>query len=146
MLGKLRRLAEISPAEWVLVAQFAIFALAVRLCLTRTSLLSVIQWLTRWTEHPILGRVPLLQRRYPLPRLTRLVDIATAITQGQGRCLARSLLLLWMLKIRHEPVQLLIGVNKQADELRGHAWIETPDGIVLDTPETIGGFAPVLRF
>jgi hypothetical protein len=83
---------------------------------------------------------------YAVAHLTRLADIAARVTHGQGRCLGRSLLLFWLLKVRGEPAELLIGISKEAASLHGHAWIQLRQRVIGDHPQFIGRFTLLLRF
>jgi hypothetical protein len=67
------------------------------------------------------------------------------VTYGSGRCLGRSLLILWLLKIRGQPAELLVGVNKEHALFHAHAWIETEGRVIGDRPEMTGQFAILLR-
>jgi hypothetical protein len=59
--------------------------------------------------------------------------------------LGRSLLILWLLKIRGQPAELLVGVNKEDSLFHAHAWIETEGRVIGDRPEMTGQFAVLLR-
>ena len=93
-----------------------------------------------------LGRFPLNHGCSEVANLTRLADIAARVTHGHGRCLIRSLLLFWLLKVRGEPAELLIGISKEAAALHSHAWIELRGRVIGDHPQIIGRFVILLRF
>ena len=146
MLKKLSRLSRLSPADWLLLPQLVLSALVMRLCLKVMPLPRLTGFLARGAQHRGLQGLPLLHSRYEVARLVELADLATRVTHGQARCLARSLLLFWLLKTREEPVELLLGISKEAATLRGHAWIEKSGGVLGDSPELTGRFATLLRF
>jgi Transglutaminase-like superfamily len=102
--------------------------------------------MARYTGHRWLGRFPVHQDCYEVTQLALLADIAAWVTHGQGRCLGRSLLLFWLLKVRGEPAELLIGIRKEAAVLHSHAWIELRGKVIGDHPQLIGRFALLLRF
>jgi len=145
MLKKLRRLAELSPGDWLLLFQLWLAALLM-LCVLRVLRLGrLTELIIAYARHPGLKRVPLRLGCYPGARVEALVDIASRMAHGQGECLLRSLLLLWLLHIRGERATLVIGVCKESAFLQAHAWIETEDGRIGGSPETIHRFAPLLR-
>ena len=146
MLRKLRRLAELSPAELLVFFQLTAFALAARFALTFLRLSRVAEFVARGANNRFLRCLPLFQIRYEITRLTRLADYAARATRPDGPCLLRSLLLFWLLKSRGEAAELLIGVSKEASALNSHAWIETQGNIIGDSTEMTGRFAPLLRF
>ncbi|MEW6544777.1 MAG: lasso peptide biosynthesis B2 protein [Nitrospirota bacterium] len=146
MLRKLRRLASLSPDEWLLLPQLFLAALTIGAGTRLLPLSYLARVLSRCARHPWLCRVPALHRQARLERLTALVDIAARATCGGGYCLRRSLLLFWLLSARDTSVRLLIGVAKEADVLHGHAWVERGGEIVGDSPEVAEQFATVLTF
>jgi Transglutaminase-like superfamily len=145
MLRKLRRLAELSPAELLVFSQLTAFALAARFALTFLRLSRVTEFAARGAHNRFLRCLPLFQSRYEITRLTRLADYAARATRFDGPCLVRSLLLFWLLKSRGEAAELLIGVSKEASALNSHAWVETQGNIIGDSLEMTGRFAPLLR-
>jgi len=145
-LRKLRRLSEIRPAEWLFLAQLVPFTLAARVAVKLVALPRLVGFMARCVGRRWLGRFPVKHGGYEVAHLTRLADIAARITHGQGRCLGRSLLLFWLLKVRGEPVELLIGISKVAAVLHSHAWIELRGRVIGDHPQMIRHFAILLRF
>jgi hypothetical protein len=78
----------------------------------------------------------LLRRRPARPvtvqdamRLARLIDGAARV--AGGRCLARALVLLWMLRWKGAEGVLRVGVRRHGEGLEAHAWVEY-DGVVLE--------------
>ncbi len=55
-------------------------------------------------------------------RLVRLIEAAARLTGG--RCLARALVLLWILRWRGAEGVLRVGVRRHGEELEAHAWVE----------------------
>jgi hypothetical protein len=68
-------------------------------------------------------------------RITRLVDVAARY--AGGACLARSVVLCFLLERRGVPARLRIGVRKQDGQLQAHAWVEAA-GIRLNEAPDIG--------
>jgi len=145
MLRKLHRLAELSAAEWLILFQLIPLALASRLGLKLTTLPGISGLIARCAGNTLLERLPLLHRRYGIERLCVLADLAARVTYGSGRCLGRSLLILWLLKARGQPAELLVGVNKEDSLFHAHAWIETEGRVIGDRPEMTEQFAILLR-
>jgi Transglutaminase-like superfamily len=59
--------------------------------------------------------------------------VASANREGlvRGKCLEQSLTLWWLLRMKHLPAELRIGVRKEGAELLAHAWVEL-DSVVLN--------------
>ncbi|HTY56224.1 MAG TPA: lasso peptide biosynthesis B2 protein [Candidatus Binataceae bacterium] len=145
MVRKFRRLAELYAAEWPVLFQLTALALLLRVGLKLTTLPRLSGAVARYASNPLLKHLPLLNRKFTLDRLCALADLAARVTYGSGRCLGRSLLILWLLKIRGHPAELLVGVNKQQAVFNAHAWIETEGRVIGDRPETTEQFAILLR-
>lgn len=145
MLRKLRRLAKLSPGEWLLLSQLVAYSLAAGVGLRFMTLPRLTGFIAQCAENRWLRRFPLLHGRYEVARLTTLVDLAAKVTRGQGRCLTRSFLLFWLFKIRGKSAELLVGVSKESAIFQAHAWIETQGRVVGDSPEMTGRFATLLR-
>lgn len=145
MLRKLHRLAELSAIEWLILFQLLPVALAWRVALQLTTLRRLTNFIARCAGNPWFKRLPMFHRRYDPARLYMLANLAAKVTFGSGLCLGRSLLMLWMLKARDQPAELLIGVNKGNDIFHAHAWIETQGRVIGDRPEITDQFAVLLR-
>jgi hypothetical protein len=145
-LRKLRRLAEISLNEWFFLAQLVPFTLVARVAVKLVELPRLMAFMARYTGNRWLRCFPMNHGSYEVAQLAPLADIAARITYGQGRCLGRSLLLLWLLRVRGEPAELLIGIDKEAAALHSHAWIELRGRVIGDHPQLIRRFALLLRF
>lgn len=146
MPTRLRRLAECSAAEWVLLAQMAGCALALGVALRLPLRLLPLPRLARVR----LGPFPFFHRRHPIERVARLAGMASILSLGRGRCLTRSLLLYWLLRARGEAAVLTIGVAREATPpgaaaLDAHAWVETGGRILGDSPAHTARYAPLAR-
>jgi hypothetical protein len=146
MARKLQKLAKLSPRERVIVAQLIFFSSAATVALRLVRLPRLIRFITRYALKPWARRLPIYHDGVDARRLAHLVDLATTVTHGHGRCLARSLALFWLLKARGEQPELLIGVRKEATALRSHAWIVSQGTVMSDSQELTTSFAPLLRF
>ncbi len=146
MLRKLRRLAKLTPCEWLLLPQLVAFSRAAGVGRRVMALPRLMGFIAQCAENRWLRRIPLLHGRYEVARLTTLVDLAAKITRGQGRCLSRSFLLFWLFKARGKSAKLLVGVSKESTTFQAHAWMETQGRVVGDCPEMTGRFATLRRF
>jgi Transglutaminase-like superfamily len=143
---KLRRLSEIPLSEWLFLAQLVPFTLAARVAVRLVALPRLMRFMARYTGNRWLRCFPVNHGGYEVAQLAPLADIAARITYGQGRCLGRSLLLFWLLRVRGEPAELLIGIDKEAAALHSHAWIELRRRVIGDHPQFIRRFTLLLRF
>jgi hypothetical protein len=139
MFRKLRRLAEIHPADWIGFLLLVLLLISVRVALRFVTLQRVVAVL------PGFRRFPVFPAGHPPSRLVALANLAARVTFGRDRCLGRSILLLWLLRARGEPAELLVGVNREERRFQSHAWIQVRDQIVADIPEKVGRFAFILR-
>lgn len=146
MRTKLRILAEMTLPEWLFLLQLVALSLVLKAGLRLTSLPCLTGRLIRGARYPWLRHFPLFHHWIGSTRLATLADRAARITSGQGRCLQRSLLLLWLLHVRDEAAELVVGVTKQEGALHGHAWIENHGRLVADKPEITSRFSTLLRF
>ena len=146
MARKIQKLVKLSAMEWVILLQLILFSLAAALGLKLVAVPRLIRVIVQCALKPGLRRFPVYQDRCEAGRLTFLVELATRVTHGHGRCLARSLALFWILKARGEMPELLIGVCKEASALNSHAWIETRGIVLHDSREITGRFVTLLRF
>ena len=143
---KLARLAALPPSEWLLLCQFVFFVLCMSVSLRYLALPRLIDFLKQGTRHPLLQHFPLRHRTVSVDRLIVLADMAAKSARSLGWCLARSLLLFWLLKARGEPIELLVGMHRESALRTGHAWLERGGQVVADDLTATGSFVPVVRF
>ena len=146
MLGKLRALADHTPAELWLLVQLLGCSVVLGHAIRWWRLADIVRILDtpfhRPRPRPLVPFMPI-----PAPdRLCTLIDIAARVVHRQRACLVRSLLLFWLLRHDRSPVALVIGVNKEAQRLKSHAWVETNGATILETDDMIRPYIPVLRF
>ena len=145
MLSKLQRLADLTLIEHALLLQLTALSLVLRTVLTSMALPRLTSILSRAASSPLLSRNPLFHTRCTVDRLFTLIDLATAVSHRDGRCLPRSLLLFWLLCARRESVDLCLGVSKNTTTLEGHAWVERGGVVLGDTLSFTNRYALFLR-
>ena len=121
MLRKLRRFLGLPPPERRRLLQ-AFAALArVSLGLRLLGYARCQRWLGRPRSRPLPPPPPEALDR--ARGYARAVAVAAGNVPFRARCLERSLALCWLLRRRHIPAELRIGVRK-APDLEAHAWVE----------------------
>lgn len=76
-------------------------------------------------------------------RYGRRIEHASRYNLPRARCLHRSLVLHRWLRQEGLPSELRIGVLKDGQDLKAHAWVELGDQVVNDAPRAIAMFAPL---
>jgi Transglutaminase-like superfamily len=145
MLSKLRRLAKLPLIEQALFIQLITLSLSLRLALSAVCLPRLVSRLSRAASSPRLSRIPWFHTRCATDRLVALIDLAAAVSHGNGRCLPRSLLLFWLFRTRRHPISLCLGISKNMTSLEGHAWVEQDGAVLGDTPSFINRYSLMLR-
>ena len=74
--------------------------------------------------------------------ITRMVKIAVRYSPFSASCLAQSLVLLKLLKNQGIVAQLRIGVQKAADQIKAHAWVELQGVVLNDTNDIHSLYIP----
>ena len=146
MLKKLRRLNNYSSNERLLLLQLFALSVAVVAALRWFPLNRLVDFFSSSARGPLLRYFPLLHERLKWGRLMALADTAARLVRGENCCLVRALLLFWLLKVRQELAELVIGVSKEASDLKSHAWIESRGTVIGESATTVGHFASMLRF
>jgi len=92
-------------------------------------------------------RTPLPEKRRSTPSNFDIINLGSLVNAAANRspihtnCLQRSLTLWWLLRRIGVTSDLRIGVDRQKDALKAHAWLEK-DGIVInDNLESVVRFA-----
>ncbi len=142
-----RWLAGLSASEWLLVPQLLGSLLALAVALRFVPLARLTRGLAAGARRPGLRWFPWRHARHRATRLARLVDGIARGVPGQGPCLLGSLLLFWLARARGEPVELFVGVRKDAerDTIEGHAWVDGRGRAASEAVAHGGGFVPVWR-
>lgn len=140
------RLAELSRIDWILLPQFALASYALRMAVRIMSLPQPVRLPVFASDSPAFSILPVPHRRCAAARLIRLADRAMRAIHRRNRCLTRSLPIIWLLKIRRESAQLLIGVSTHRAIFESHAWITHDGEVVLDTPNLLRRFTAIQNF
>jgi hypothetical protein len=141
----IRRLRKLPIREFLVLCQLLGFSILLHLALKPISLRGLARSICTLARRPIFGRFPFLHRHIPLERLMMFADETAKLTRGEGRCLLRSLLVLWLFEARGESPGLWIGVKKDAGMLSSHAWIETRGVVRGESYGRVAGFIPFIR-
>ena len=144
MPSRLRRLAELSARDGLLLGQLVAGSVAAAIGLRLVPLPRLTAFLARCARHRGLRHLPLSHAGYEVQRLAELADMAARVAGGDRRCLRRSLLLFWLLEARREPVTLRLGIRKEAGALRAHAWIETRARVLGSGADTPAPYTPLV--
>jgi hypothetical protein len=144
--SKLQRLAKLSLLDWVILLQLVAGTFLLEMLLRLIPLPRLVQ-VFLWGSITRVGAMfPLLQRQFDAQHVSTLAAFTTRIVRGPEYYLLRSLLLFWLLQMRREPVALVIGVQKDAETLLSHAWVETQEGKVVGGYQNGDAFQPFLAF
>lgn len=146
MQNILHRLAELSRIDWVLLPQLALASYTLRIAVRMMTLPRLICVLVSISASPAFSALPFPHRRRTVPQLITLAEKVVRILHRRNRCLTRSLLIFWLLKIRREVAQLLIGVSTHTAIFESHAWITHDGEVVLDTPNLLRRFTAIQNF
>ena len=74
-------------------------------------------------------------------RLAQLVDIASRRGPYNATCLRQSLVLWWLLRRRGLAAELCIGVAKEGEQVRAHAWVELAGRVINDRATVADDYA-----
>lgn len=132
---KLARLRDLSGRERWLLVRAAVWLLAVDLGLRTAGFGRVRRWLERSGE----ARCPepaTPERWAEAESIARVVGAAARHHLYPMTCLRRALVLERLLAERGIPGELRIGVRKDREGFRAHAWVEC-DGRALSEPEAV---------
>lgn len=77
-------------------------------------------------------------------RYGRRIATAAQVSLPRAHCLQRSLVLHKWLRDEGYPSDLRIGVRKDHDALRAHAWVELAGCILNDSPSDLRHFTPLV--
>ena len=146
MLNKVRQLTNLTVLEQTLLLQLTVLSFGLRVTLTVLTLPQLIIFLSRRSSSARLSRIPFPHTRCSRDRLLRLIDLATTVSHGEGRCLPRALLLFWILHARQESAELCLGVHTAMTTLYAHAWVELEGVVVGDRRVFTDRYTPILRF
>ena len=141
MLRGLTRFRSLSRADYALLVRAFLRVGAVDLALRRRGFRQVVaqaQPAPAAVERPVTPDDLRRARRY-----ARWIDSASRHHVVRARCLHRSLALHLWLREEGLPSELRIGVRKEADELRAHAWVQLAGQVINDWPAAVAPFRPL---
>lgn len=75
--------------------------------------------------------------------MARAIDRASQLYPAHAECLHRAAALQLWLRRSGVPSNFRIGVRKDGDDLRAHAWVEVAGAPLIDSPATIAPFTPI---
>jgi hypothetical protein len=140
-LSSLKRFLSLSGAERWLIVRAAISLAAVDFKLRTRSLERVLLGMegTRVRADRAITPSDVERAR----RYARWIDVASRYHAVHARCLHRSLALHQWLQKEGLPSRLRIGVRKEQDDLKAHAWVELGDAVVNDSAIRVADFTPL---
>lgn len=146
MQNTLHRLSELSRTDWILLPQLALASYALRIAVRIMSLPQLTRVLVSISTCPASSALPFPHRRCTAAQLITLTEKVVRTLHSKNCCLTRSLLIFWLLKIRHEPAQLLIGASTHTATFESHAWVMHNGEVVVDTPDLAQRFISLHSF
>jgi hypothetical protein len=111
----------LTAAEWLLLVEATVVALAVRVGLGVFRLPALASG---------LDALPRRASGIPIDRAVQLANRAAVRIAGPT-CLCRALVLFGVLRRRGEPAELVIGVRRQARRFDAHAWLIVRDRVFV---------------
>jgi hypothetical protein len=138
MRRKWRLARELSAAEWWILWQAVGLLLIVSLGLR-------VFGLKRVQAH-LLKHIPGQPKRLESPPrvIAQIVNGTARIVRA--KCLARSLVLWWLLKRRGIDSQIRMGIRKENGALLAHAWVELDHVVLNDRADIDIEYEPITQF
>jgi hypothetical protein len=93
--------------------------------------------LERSPQMPPAGDAPSIERT-----LARGLARARRHAPYPGNCLSQSIALCWLLRRRGVPASLRLGARIDAGAFSAHAWVESGDRVINETPDVTERFTP----
>jgi len=130
-----------TPQEWWLLTRVAALLLAFRLFLLRTSLPTLLRWLTP-------TRSPAAADRHGMEKAVVYTDalLWRLAFPLRGPCLPRSLTLYYFARRYGLPVQFHCGVCRTNGALQGHAWLSLAGRPFLEANNPTDNYAVTFSF
>jgi hypothetical protein len=138
-MTRFARVRRLSLADLAMVGQLLAFGGFVAATLRMRGWQRLSQMLVSGSRSRSLRRFPLFHLNYSVESLSAFADMASSV-HPRNRCLVRSMILLWLLRSRGEPAEVVLGVRKRAGVFEAHAWTMSDLGPVGDQPEVIAEF------
>ncbi|NJL81868.1 MAG: lasso peptide biosynthesis B2 protein [Chloroflexaceae bacterium] len=133
---KCRTWSQLSCWEKTLFWQALALLVAVRGLLPLLGLKATARWLSCWLTAPPIQTVDETGAR----AIARQCQLAARYTRT-GNCLQRSLVLHCLLRSRGIESELRLGVRRASAQFQAHAWVESGDAVLNDTPEAVSAYA-----
>lgn len=139
-MERLRKACRLSARDWMCLGQAWVLFLAVELglhLLSFRSLLTLCRWYSQcgqWGSRS--ASLP------PIERVAWLIAVAGRYSPIRATCLKQALVLSVLLERRGKATRLRIGVSRQAEGFKAHAWLEQNGRIILGLPGC-DGFEPL---
>ena len=128
-----------------MLPQLVLLASAITVGLRIASFANVVSAVSGASRRSYLRWFPFFQSKCAISELVSLTGIASRISL-RNRCLVRSLMLFWLMCVREEPAEIVLGVSKQGQEFRAHAWTLNNSGLIGDDARTVAQFAVLATF
>lgn len=132
----MRRVRQLTPRTLFRLAETVVYVAVSLLGMLLPPGLLLGRWVRRALEAPSGSQGDVAEAK----RLARIADAVADRMPFGGRCLQRSLVLIWLLRRRGIAGQMRIGVLKGADQMAAHAWVEVAGEPVNDTPGHCAAF------
>jgi Transglutaminase-like superfamily len=139
-MSKLERLGRLSMRDFIVLSQLVGCSCAVAIALRFIGWQRLSQSILLRSRGQWARRFPAFHLNYQIDQLIPLVDMSTAIFPG-NRCLVRSMMMLWLLRTRGEPAEVVLGVRKRAGNFEAHAWTLSARGPVGESAAALADFA-----
>jgi hypothetical protein len=140
MSGWLRSLKMFRALSWADRGMFLAAWVAMPVFWVGLRVLGLQRWLAWAGARPLAERSASETSLEQVREWGRLVNAAAARPPYPRACLARSLVLLWLLRERGVEARLRIGVRFIDRKLDAHAWVEWAGQPVNDRPDVAGTF------
>ena len=139
-LSKLSRIRKLSMRDAVVLMQLLVSAIAIEAALRVVGWQRLAQAIIARSRTPMLRRFPAFHLHYEIDGISALADGASSLFP-RNRCLVRSMLMLWLLRTRGIPAEVVLGVRKRAGAFEAHAWARSDAGVIGENPEEVADFA-----
>jgi hypothetical protein len=148
MKGAIGRLVDRPVTGAALLGELVALAAVLRIASAFVAVPRLVAYVGALAQSPMFARFPHARPGRSIAGLVRWASLAARVISPQRPCLIRSLLLMAVLPPQGPPPTLVIGVAREADALRGHAWVEY-EGSVLPsadlTPPALSSFTEFVR-
>jgi hypothetical protein len=139
-LRKLEKLYHLPLRDKVLLAQLAAGCCAIAIALRMVGWQRLAQFISARSHSKWLRHLPLFHLSDDIEHLSSMANVASG-PFPRNRCLVRSMALLWLLRTRGEPAEVVLGVRKREGNFEAHAWTLSEQGLIGDHAEAIAEFA-----